>query len=485
MKIAQKLPALIKQPTNNLHIFVFAVMIFFGLLFAVIIPPMQGADESNQFLRAYQISEGNLTADYVGQSTGGIDVVIKSFDRNVGGNLPEGVVDFTQMSFGNLPFHNEQKTSKALFDKTSRITTGHERKAVAFGNTAAYSPIAYVPSVIGIWIGKLFSDHVIVQFYLARLAGLLVGACALALAVRIMPFGKLPFAVLILLPSMMSQMSIVTADTMTLSVSFLMIATVLRFSYRKGGLSKRDIAILIGLFALLGLARPTLAPMALIALALLRNPAIGRKKALLVAAASLITAITLGALWNLPIKDSVIFAYHLSFPQSDYTTQLSFITHYPWSFLKALGNTLLNNNSNYISVSSAGYFGWADAPLPLYAVVAAFVNLSFALYFASQYVKVSIPKWLRLDATVIIFGILTATAVYMYLFCNAPKASYIFGMQGRYLLPTAPLILLLIRYRSNFTERLYQRSARTCLYVSVLLLVLSTTVLVARYYNLS
>lgn len=480
---AVKAKHILRHPAGRIEWFVGIVGLVFGLVFLVAIPPMQGADESNQFLRAYQISEGNLIADYVGPSTGGISTKLHHYNESVGGNLPSGVVDFTHAGFGNLPQHIENKMTWQAFKSLAKYTNGTTRKDASFGNTAAYSPLAYAPQVIGIWAGKIISDKPIVAFYLARLAGLLAGLALIILAIRLMPFGKLPFAVFALLPMTIAQLPVVTADTMAVGFAFLAVAATLRFAFRKADMARRDIALLLGVFVVLGLVKPSLAPVALILLVLLRNTSITRRKTVAIIGLGALATVVLALGWNTLVKDLAIYGYQQSYPASNYAAQLGYILEQPLTFMYTLVGTFTGHYFDYAVFSFIGILGWADTALPMLAIVFGYINIAFAFYITSQSESARTLLKERVLAVGIFVLVFCMTATFMYLFCNNPKDNYVTGLQGRYLIPAAPvLILLAVWGKKLLADSRIATYTRRCLYASVALLVVMVWVTVVRFY---
>lgn len=480
--VIKKLGRTLKNPAIGIEWFFAAAALTFGLVFLVIIPPMQGPDESNHFLRAYQITQGKILSEYVGKSSGGIPAQITTFDKSVGGNLPTGVVDFTQTAFGALPQQPDRRLPPHNLKTLAHFKTGTGTKGASFGNTAAYSPLAYLPHITGIAIGRMVSDRPIVAFYLARLFGLLAGVALITLAIRLMPFGKLPFAVIALLPMTVAQLAIVTADTMTISCAFLAIAMTLRFAFRHSDMSTRDSVLLVGTFAALSLVKPSLAVMVLIPLALLSNKHIAKKKVVILTVACVCAALLFGVGWNMLVKDMVAFGYQQAYP-SDYSAQLSYIVHRPLTFVHVALGTIFSTHFDYSVLSFIGFLGWADTALPKVALAAGYINIALALFIASQSEKLSMPRWLRWLAAGEFFAVFFSVLTFMYLFCNLPKDTVVAGLQGRYFIPAVPLLIWLV-LSGKKTLPDAQRDSYTLrsLCVSVIILFIMAWAVVARYY---
>lgn len=69
------------------HIFLLLASIF-GLLWVLLVPPFQSADEFAHFYRAYEISERNLVTENIdGQIGNYLPSAIRDFEAAVGGEL--------------------------------------------------------------------------------------------------------------------------------------------------------------------------------------------------------------------------------------------------------------------------------------------------------------------------------------------------------------------------------------------------------------
>ncbi|HYH74661.1 MAG TPA: DUF2142 domain-containing protein [Candidatus Saccharimonadales bacterium] len=477
--------SVLRNPIARLEWFVAGGVLLFGLLFIAAIPPMQGGDESNHFLRAYQISQGNIIADRVGESRGGIATFMQYFDHNVGGQIPKGVADFTYDAFDDLPQHYTYKMNAEDFKRLTQYKDGgSETTGSAFGNTAAWSPVAYIPQLLAIWLGQLFNAPPLALMYMARLAGLLFATVMVFFIIRLMPFGKLIMAVLILMPMTISQFAIVSADATSYVFAFMIVALTLHMAFRDKPLSRKDLILLGATFIIMGCVKLSFLPLTLVAFALLANKHIARKQAWLISGGLIGLTLIFGLAWNLLVKDLVVEGFHMSYPHNDYQAQLSYILHEPWNFVRVLLNTFLTSNFNYVPTSFVGYFGWSDTPMPLLGVCAGVALLSLAVFVTAQHDTATIPKWLHWIGWVAIAGIVIGSSTYMYLFCNAPRDPFIVGSQGRYIIPAVPLLpLVFIGTKKLIRNDKYAVYARRCLYTSVILLVAMTFITFSRFYN--
>jgi uncharacterized membrane protein len=446
-------------------------MLVFGLLFMFLIPPLQGGDEPNHLLRAYQLSEGNVVSEYVEKSTGG--------------TLPTNLVRFSRMAVAAVrPGDKESKLTPNKLREMASLPDEHSRSTATFSNTAVYSPVAYAPQIVGIWIGRVFRAQPLTLMYLARLSGLVFAVLTISFAISKLPFGKLPFAVAALIPMGISQISVVTADVMVISLTFLTVAMVLHYAYRDQDLSKKNIAVLLALFVLICLTKPAMFPIAIISVLLVRNKAIDRRKVWKLVGVFMAAAVVTTLAWNGLIKDIASFGYSADIKGTSYDQQLHFVAHQPFTYLKVLYESYLTTKFNESVISFYGNFGWLDTPMPLFSVVIGLMVLCLSVFITTQYEGDRLPRWARLAALAGAVGIVIVGATSQYLFYVWVEYKYIFGLQGRYLLP--PLLLLIVaclKGRKTFSKAHFTALSARCLQTSAVLLTIAVVVIFMRFFS--
>lgn len=481
--VKRHLRAFLFDPAQLYARYVLGLGLVFGLAFVFLVPPMQGADEPNHFMRAYQISQGNIVSEFVGNSTGGINPELRFYKKNLGGKLPAGIVDVAQLSY-DMHGDTSVKMTRESLDALSSLQITKETKNAAFPNTAAYSPAAYLPSVIGIWLGRLFHARPLTLMYLARLSGLLFGVLLLALATYLIPFAKLPFAVIALLPMTLGELAVVSADTVAIALSFFLVALVLHYCFRAKDLSNWDWLLLAVTCAAMALNKQALLPLTLLTFGLLANKSIPRPKALAVALSCLIAAAGLGMYWNSLVRDLVVAGYHLSYLDSDYHHQSYLLFHHSSRYWKVLYEAFLTARFNIVVIGLIGAFGWLDTILPFGAVAAGYVLIALAILLAALHDKIIMPKWLRWLLIASGIGVTLATATLLFLLTMSPLRGYNLGLQGRYLTPALLVLAVALAQgkRKRLTDVNYRQLGRRVLYGSAGLLAIMTYVVTLRYY---
>lgn len=466
--------------------FTLVVGLIFGLAFLVLIPPMQGPDEPNHFLRVYQLSEGTALSPYIGQSLGGMFPWLVQQNKAVGGNLPDGVVSYAYYKFDDYHEPTPHKYTLSDFRAMDSIkSTGHVMGA-SFPNTAVYSPVAYLPDIIGMWVGRAVSNSPAVFFYTTRLAALLFGVSLIALSVRLIPFGKLPLAVIALLPMTIAQESVITADTTAIAFSFLAVSLVLRTAFLPRKPFRIDYALLVLVFLLVGLSKPSLLPLLLITPALLINKHIRRRDGYVLVAASILATVVPAALWDMLVKKRAVFGYGQSYTGVNYHYNLVHLLEHPHSTFLILGHALFTADFNYPASEFIGNIGWQNTPLPVLFVGLGYGLLCVSLLIAALRQEFEIPGWVKWLAAAAGFGIIVTTALYLYLLIEPEHAITVTGIQGRYLLPAAALLPVIFSGSGlALSKRTEAMLTKRCLVASAGLLLVMSIVIGARYYNLT
>ncbi len=228
----------------------------FALAYSFITAPFRGADEFNHFFHAYHVSTGRILAHRAAYGV-------------IGGELPASLLNLATLA-ADFPSMPDIKLSAAQFRSANRIQLNESERVVTnFSNTALYSPLVYLPPAIGIAFGRLVSAHPLWLFYLARCLSALVVSALLGLAIRTLPPPAGSFAVFPLLPMALFQTAMITANGVTIALSLLFAAEILRvrFDPRKFNRPSRLKYLLFAL--LLSQLRP---PYPLIGLAVLAVP---------------------------------------------------------------------------------------------------------------------------------------------------------------------------------------------------------------------
>jgi uncharacterized membrane protein len=319
----------------------------------------------------------------------------------------------------------------------ARALTATGRDPVFCSPILPYPPFPYVAQAAGMLAGNALDAPPIVSFYLARILNLALFLFLANLAIRWMPVMRWGLALLALMPMTLYEAGSLSADAFTIGISFLMIAFILRCAVRTELLSARGIVFLFAGAMLLALAKQGYSPLVLLALLIpsnrFRTP---RRKALILSGLFIAVAV-IGIACTIAIRD-----YSVGLPGSDSAGQLRFILTHPPAYIATLIRSCLRaaHFGSFI-----GWFGWLEIRLPLWIIVP-YGLLLLAVPFVER-PAFCLSRRQRLLAASLFALLVAIIFTVQYLQWTVVGKMTIDGVQGRYFIPVAPLLLLLFNNR--------------------------------------
>lgn len=442
----------------------------FGTVFIFITPPFQTPDENRHYYRAYQVSEGTLFA-------------VKT-DQRLGGYLPEEVRDCV------LPFL-ELRGAEELKMNADTLWNGifwqgsEKRVFVDFPASAAYTPVSYIPSAIGIALGRLFDAPPIVGLYVARLMTLLCWILALFLAIRITPVFKWLFVALALLPMSIFINGSLNADMMTNALAFLFIAFVFKQAFSDEKQTTREFGVLVLLIVLLASAKLLYAPLVLLFLLIpLKNYASKMQFFLRFGGISLLALGTM-ILWTKVQGNTYIPYNEYNLEYRDYVNlmacstvaeQMQYALENGTYIFELFGNSLTKFFSRYTE-GYIGNFGWLEVPLPRALSIVMYAFLFFVTFSQETTFRLRISQRLIFVGTGLLVFLLIVFS--QYLIWNCKGDALITNLQGRYFIPIFPLFFFAMAWNK---ERFLKWVPTTVITFSFAALLISKVVIYKRFY---
>jgi len=421
------------------------ISLFFGVIFVAKIPPLWGADETTHYARAYQIAQGDFVSDKMAYPWG---------STSYGGYIPKSVFnliwhvndDITKdpymTSFG-IKKIDDLSSYKEFTDKKLGLAT----EQYFFPNTAAYSPVAYLPGSIGIFISQLIGLNVGQSIFVARLLGLLFYIGCVVLALRALRPHKIAwlFFVIASLPMMLFEASIICGDTVINGLTILFIALNAKALIEKR-LERYEVGLLSAATILMPLVKPTyiFIAAAIVVLPAARFAILKKVPAGVVKYGILAVSVIGLAIWTYIIRD-VSRAFRLigtgeRWQLISVHDQTAFLLHHPLSFIKTLGRTVLLNDNNWMS-GFFGQFGFSYIQIPAVAIIAMIIALLLGFGIAN---KIWVTKKQALIlASLLVIGLISIFGAFYLTFSNVGEA-VVEGVQGRYFLPFLPLLALIL-----------------------------------------
>lgn len=245
--------------------------IIFGMFFVLRTPLLWGADETFHIARIYQLSEGHLLADKQAHTRA---------EGGYGGKIPNSVYitmlavthDLTDGGSKSSSNIVRDVDSPALYAKLGKQPLEKKGQTTRFGfpNTAAYSPVAYVPSLAGIFAARELKFNLYDTVILLRMLTLLSFIAIVYIGLRITEHYKSKWIIwaVALIPMTLYEASIITADSLTNALALLFASLLLKawLSPKTYRFTNSEIALLIGCVIFIPLLKPGYIPLVLLAL---------------------------------------------------------------------------------------------------------------------------------------------------------------------------------------------------------------------------
>jgi uncharacterized membrane protein len=406
-----------------------ALLLLWGTVFALLMPPMLTPDESGHAYRSFHLSRGRLQPD-------GIQ------DGWCCGRCPELlnhlIVD--QMATFFRPERRLQASSFRPY--TLEPLEGLPEQTVSFGILSYSCPVPYLPQAAGIFVARKLGGSLLTAVYAGRLGNLVVCVLALAVALRLLPCYRNLLGAVALLPVAVQQTASLSADALGMAAGFLFTALMLRIlasTDRRPGL-----ALLLPLWAVGAVLPMCKLPYALLTLLYLgvRPSRLGSWRRYLVVGIILVGATGLGAVVTMRASQGATkMGEGQPAPGISQSAQRTWMLHHPGQFAATMAHTLAAEGWNYWGhLSILGLFHLAVNPL----AANGYLLLLFFLALLDR--RDGWSPGLRFRLTAFAVGSLGLVLVHvmLYLVWTPVANPVVYGFQGRYFLVFLPASLLLL-----------------------------------------
>lgn len=430
----------------------FILALFIGILMIFVLPPYIAPDELRHFARAYTISEGAI--------------VCKSYDNSEKYYYQELAQCTINKEFWELKLISENnaehwtgETNTLLFLpeylKNYKKDFSGAEITIPYHGTAEINPVAYLPQIIFILIARLLKMNAITTFYMARLGNVICATLLLYCAVRNYPKYRGLFTILFFAPGMTFLRSTCSTDSILFGVVVLFISYVLRVK-DDDGKKISDVKVYLKMVLLLTIIGLIKLPYILVAgiLLLVRKEKFTCKKlkqgngikffliALMLIATVIVYGLSTNYLQQYSASDKSTAAYIIYLLQNFVNVVNMIIQTFFTTFTDYLTNALTYRYSSVLIIPYLAillYFG---------VYKNAHIECEKENTIAAGYLFLSFILWMAILATFYILG-------------PAPDIGYIWGVQGRYMLPILPLmgigLMPYIRKNSNSAEVVSER----------------------------
>lgn len=420
--VVNVLMIVLKNETIEFYKRFFIIALALGIIYCAIIPIGTANDEFSHILRTYEIVDKYTNFNFKNNSK-----FSKSFD------VLENLKNDKFVNYSNY------------IEKFSEFNLNNEVKDFSekYENTKLYSPLQYLPQVIGMSIANLFSDNIIILVIFSRLFGLLFWICICTYSIKIIPSRKTFFAILMLLPIHICTASCLSGDTVTNAMCMLFITILYKNLSENTKIDRKDKIIFIISGTMIALCKIVYLPFVFLVLLLTKENFDTKKENITFKTLVILISCIVGISWFL------IGSLILSSSNTASIDQVKYILEDPLRYIFIMIQTYLNSGGNLIFQSTTGYELLCDSRVLVYQPVSYILSILIilGLFIKDEGEFANTNKLQKNFVWLVILGtiILITTAIYIQ-WTSMFEIGFpsVLGLQGRYFIPIYALLIFTI-----------------------------------------
>ncbi len=413
-----------KKNKGKIEKIVIGFLIPIGMMYLVFMLPSQVPDEQAHLRRAYEISEGV----FIGRKDT-ISVIPRDLQTKIKPNL-ESYRQFSENLAGKTDYNDK----------------------VEVNNPAGTYPfILYIFSSIGFVISKFFGLNILIGCYLAKLMNFIVFLIAAYYVLKIIPFGKYAMTAVMFMPMFLHQATSTSADCLINIISMIFIAYLLHLYFRKEKVRKREGVLLVILGMLLSIVKYVYLPIVGLAFIFMFSKNMSKKyKIILLSTLVILSLMAAGGYYIFTSGYGTAFTNYFESNNVNASEQIKGIISNPSSFLNTLNYTFKNMGETYIYQMVGIALGWLCIyPNRIWITIYIFVMIA-SCFIENNRVAFNWKQ--KLWACLISIGIILLIVTGMYITWSGVGNIIVDGVQGRYFIPVAFVVLLCLCKKENYIK---------------------------------
>ncbi len=421
-----------------------------ALGFAFFMGPFQFNDEHGHFVRAYQISRGEI----VGHEGERIPAALLALLQR----YPEGDWKASHARAAMNDLRSGPLESNTLILPSDAPDKRYFLWAVRA--TRLYCPIVYLPASAGILLARALSLPPLAMLYAARTMNVLCFSAALWLALSLAPGFRVAITAIALMPMTLHQAAAISADQLTIALSIAGLAMVLHT--RDQPVSRRYMAALLVVFVILTSSKNSYWALPLLLLVPTQRFGHRANKAAYIAAV-VVAALGTVAIWNSLCHDSLLLFRQVAAAKgiNPEANGLLLVKH-PLDVIMSVAHGRLLRPFFVLGRGFVGAFGWLKFSLPVWTQPC-YLLLLLAIAFLEPISKAfSFPE--RLLLACVSIGALIGTYCVLFIvdgkYVDGQYSFWSAGVQGRCLIPYA--LVGFARAQATPNKRILSSSRSCC-----------------------
>lgn len=465
-KLKKRLKSLLDRPHA-----VYLVVGLIGVIgFALITPPFQGPDEQAHYIRVQYMAHGYF-----------VPVDVKKADIS----LPKSIQTALKISFFEEDIRgNDGK--KYDFNRTKRVIkqplNAKERYQPPM---VTYNFLTYLPAVPGVSLANLLNLNPVISLYISRLSLAIAAVLLVYFSIRTLPSKKYLFVVIGLLPMMLFQQAVVGTDGVSYGIFMLFVAYIFYLYRQPDTLTRYQWVGLLVMCGAIMWSKPLLYLFLPLTVLLYKKIHFWRW----IVGAALVCVMLFGANSMMTASAGKYDAANDSLGAPENVKpdeQLANLRSNPKRGLRVLWNSYMTRYGDDETRGVIGTFGAADTLYPLWMGYLYISSLGAAslLVLDKNKDKLKIPSFWRLMGLVLVAIHFIGVNLAIYLTYTPYNFDIIYGVQGRYFIPTIVVLLvsLFMGRGIEIKKGDKMKTAAIIIAVTAVVVLLSLFIIYQRYF---
>lgn len=427
----------------------------FCIIMSLVIPLGRGHDEPVQFYREYGIINGEILA---GNKTLIPTVFSNTFEKIYSDNR-----------LVNKPYLGILECDENIDYNAT------EYKWIA--TTSIYNPIQYIGTLPGLLLAKLITKAPIIFMYLGRLSNIIISMILLYNAIKMMPFGKKILLLASIIPIAIEGFSTLSSDGFTIAICYFFIAYILNLAFNKEIkiLSKKH-KIFIGVVScIVACCKIVYFPLVLLILIIPKEKYGGLKEKVKEDILVIFLTLLINITW-------LTFGFSILNSRSGESGMQMVIEALknPIKFGQMILYTINNNMDKYLLSAFGNQLEWGEEIFGVPFVIG-FIALTMFITLTDESIKNKLSNKQKIVLGIVIIMIIGLIFCSLYVQWTQIESPEIQGIQGRYLIPIMPILLLLlgdIRAKSEYSSDKLTKTI--CLYSLIFLTFIMFSIIISH-----
>ena len=412
------------------RVFVLSAMTI-GVFMMLMIQPYSGLDEKTHYLQAYMRSNELLGIEPIEENQHQIRWEdLRVFEKyGIEMSVDRQSVLTTYQKYAalaqNAKFMNDSNETR-LFVRDSKITS---------------VPLGYCFSTLGLTVSRVLNLSGLLAFYLGRFANLVFYIAIVSVAIKIIPFGKAALMGIAITPIAMQQAATYSYDGVVAGLAFLFISYVLKLFAQEEKISLKQFLIVCGITVIFAPSKAVYFPMIMAILLIpTKKYGFGKQKWIY---NTLIILLGMAALFGIQMSGIKRIAGVEQVLSDKYS--VSYILANAGEIVNMVLSTFETLTDTYLFQMINYHFAWHQFSGSFWIAVVACVLIVLGSQRCNDEVSIVCHPMQRCGALIVALGIVLLIFITLMMDHTPMGNAYITGVQGRYFIPIAIILIPVLR----------------------------------------